>query len=168
MFTTWLESILLRDLATLRRELEAYADERDLWRTAPGVPNSSGTLALHLAGNLQHYLGAVLGGSGYRRDRPAEFARRDVPRAELLAGLDAAEAAVRTTLGSGRAIDLEAPFPEAVGGFQVGTGDFLLHLAAHFAYHLGQVDYHRRLLAGPGADARAVGIGALATARRTT
>jgi len=79
-----LAAMLDRDLATLRREVEAYPDERDLWREVPGVPNVGGTLVLHLTGNLQHYFGARLAGTGYVRDRPAEFARRNVPRPELL------------------------------------------------------------------------------------
>lgn len=166
MDLAWLESILVRELQALRRELEAYADEADIWKTPPGIANSGGTLALHLAGNLQHYLGAVLGGSGYVRDRPAEFSTRDLSRAELVAGVDAAVAAVRSTLGSRPVLDLNAPFPETVGGFSASTGDFLIHLAAHLAYHLGQVDYHRRLVTGTNQAVRTVAIGELASAAR--
>ena len=81
-----LAAMLDRDLATLRREVEAYPDERDLWREIPGVANVGGSLVLHLTGNLQHYFGAQLTGTGYVRDRPAEFARRNVPRSELAIG----------------------------------------------------------------------------------
>ncbi len=95
MLLAYVAAVLDRDLRTLSREIAAYGDERDLWRMAPGVPNSAGTLALHLAGNIQHYLGARLGGTAYVRDRPAEFAERGVPRAELLARVEAARAAVR-------------------------------------------------------------------------
>ena len=77
-------AILDRELRTLRRELEAYPDERQLWQEVPGLPNSAGTLALHLTGNLQHYIGACWGGTGYVRNRDAEFGQRDVPRSELL------------------------------------------------------------------------------------
>jgi hypothetical protein len=126
-------SILARDLAALRRELEAYPDERDLWATPPGVPNSAGTLALHLAGNLRHYVGAVLGGDGYVRDRDAEFARRDVPRAELAAGIAEAEAAVRRTLAALPDARLAEEFPQPVGERRIVTADYLVHLAAHLA-----------------------------------
>jgi len=145
MLTTWIAAILRRDLGALRREIEAYADERDIWRVAPGISNCAGTLALHLAGNIQFFVGAVLGGTGYVRDRDAEFARRDVPRAELLREIDAALAAVER-------------------GFAVTTGDFLLHLVDHLTYHLGQVDYHRRLLTGQAGQIRAVALGEIATA----
>jgi Protein of unknown function (DUF664) len=141
-----LATILDRDLRALRREVEAYPDERDLWVQVPGLSNRGGTLALHLAGNLQHYIGAVLGGSGYVRNRPAEFARRDVPRSELLDEIEATRSAVARALAG--TIDLEAEFPESIAGKSVRTGDYLFHLATHFAYHLGQLDYHRRIVTG--------------------
>src|SRR2546421_5404024 len=100
MLTTCIAAIMSRDLRALRREIEAYGDERDLWRVAPGISNCAGTLALHLAGNIQFFVGAVLAGTGYVRDRDAEFARRDGPRAELLRGIDAAVAAGERRVGA--------------------------------------------------------------------
>jgi hypothetical protein len=139
-------AIFERDLRALAREVESYPDERDLWAQVPGVPNVAGTLTLHLAGNLQYYIGALLGGSGYVRDRPAEFARRDVARSELLREIEAARIAVERTLRL--PIDVDGEFPEAVAGKRLRTGDYLVHLATHFAYHLGQLDYHRRIVTG--------------------
>ncbi len=151
--TKTVEAILLRDLATLARELEAYHDERLIWREQPGLPNTAGTLTLHLAGNLQHYIGARLGGNGYVRDRPAEFSRCDVPRAELLSEIDRAALAVSSGLHALPAARLEEDFPEAINGARLSTGDYLVHLVSHAAFHLGQVDYHRRAVTG---DARSV------------
>lgn len=141
-------AILDRDLRTLRREVEAYPDEHGLWQEVPGISNVAGTLVLHLAGNLQHYIGARLGQTGYVRDRPAEFARRDVPRSELLRQIEAARTAVKAALSRPVEPDIVAEYPEAVGGSRVATGDYLIHLATHFAYHLGQIDYHRRVVTG--------------------
>lgn len=158
-------TILDRDLRTLAREVEAYADERDLWQAPPGVVNSGGTLALHLAGNVQHYFGARLGGTGYDRDRPAEFADRDVPRAEILRRIEAARGAVRAAAERLDDSALAAEFPEVVSGVRVATGEYLVHLLSHFAYHLGQLDYHRRLVTGDDRPADAVRAVELASAR---
>ena len=141
-------AILDRDLRTLRREVEAYPDDRGPWQGVPGIPNVAGTLVLHLAGNLQHYIGARLAQTGYVRDRPAEFARRDVPRSELVRDIEAARTAVRAALSGVTQPDVTAEFPEAISGSRVTTGDYLVHLVTHFAYHLGQIDYHRRVVTG--------------------
>jgi hypothetical protein len=152
-------AVVLRELAAVKRSVEAYPNDESLWILPPGLPNAGGTLVLHLAGNLQHYFGALLGGSGYQRDRPAEFSRRDVPRAELLAELDAARVAVENTIPQITADVLAAPYPERIAGHVLATDVFLVHLASHLAYHLGQIDYHRRVVTG---DAQ--GVGALAAA----
>ena len=146
---------MARDLRALRRELEAYGDERDLWRVQPGVANSAGNLALHLSGNIQHFVGAVLGGSRYVRNRDAEFNRRDVPRVELLREVDAAITSL-DALSRVNDADLAKPFPQGVAGVTLATGDFLFHLATHFTWHLGQLDYHRRFFTGQAGQIRAV------------
>jgi uncharacterized damage-inducible protein DinB len=145
---------LRRELRSLRLELEAYPDEELLWALPPGLPNSAGTLALHLAGNLRHFVGAVLGGDGYLRNRDEEFAARDVPRAVLLEQLSRAEAAVEATLPLLGEERMAQPFPEPIRDQSLQTGELLVQLAVHLSYHLGQVSYHRRLVTG---DARGVG-----------
>ena len=157
-------AILDRDLQTLAREVMAYPDERSLWATPPGIPNSAGTLALHLAGNIRHYLGAQLGGTGYVRDRTAEFAARDVPRATILAQIEETRAAVRAAAARTREERLSEDFPEVVGGLRVATGEYLIHLVSHFAYHLGQLDYHRRVVTGQTKGVDAVRAAELGTA----
>jgi hypothetical protein len=158
-------AILDRDLATLIREVEAYPDERDLWREAPGIENVGGTLVLHLAGNIQHYFGARLANTGYVRDRPAEFARRNVPRSELVQEIEAARAAVKAACTAVTPTQLAAEFPEVIGGSRVQAGDYLVHLAVHFAYHLGQLDYHRRLVTGLNTSVGAIQPADLSSAR---
>lgn len=147
MLSHSLKSLMVRELRAAQRELDAYPDDASVWRPVPGVPNTGGTLALHLAGNLQHFVGAILGGSGYVRDRDAEFARRDVPRAELRAGLDAAIAAIERTFGALPEDALTRPYPEPIAKRAVHTTTFALHLLSHLAYHLGQLDTHRRAVA---------------------
>jgi hypothetical protein len=148
LLTSAIGSILERDLDALRREVEAFPGEPELWMKVPGISNSAGTLALHLAGNLQHFFGAQLGETGYVRNRPAEFSRRDLPRADLLREIEAAREAVRAGLKRLTPAQLTAEYPETIAGSRVATGEYLLHLATHFAYHLGQIDYLRRMVTG--------------------
>ncbi len=158
-------SILERDLNSLRREVEAYRTEAELWRTVPGISNSAGTLVLHAAGNLQHFLGACLGRTGYVRNRAAEFSRRNVPREELIQEIDAAVAGVRAGLAALTPAQLSADFPEAIADARLTTGEYLIHLTTHLAYHLGQVDYHRRILSGADAVVGAMRPAELSSAR---
>jgi uncharacterized damage-inducible protein DinB len=157
-------ALLARDLAALARELAAYPDDAGPWRAVPGLPNAAGTLALHCAGNVRHFVGARLGASGYVRDRAAEFARRDVPRAELAALLDAAIAESGAALDALDPARLAEPYPDVVGGVRVQVGDVLVHLVSHLAYHLGQVDAHRRVVTGDAGGIDAVSFKSLATA----
>jgi uncharacterized damage-inducible protein DinB len=165
MLVSTVAAILDRELRTVRRELEAYPDEHQMWQAVPGIPNSGGTLALHLAGNLQHYIGALLGHTGYVRDRPAEFARRDVSRAELLDGLETARSVAASVLGRLRDEDLPKQFPEIITGARVDTEEYLVHLLVHLAYHLGQLDVHRRVVTGNASGVGAVRPAELGSAR---
>src|SRR6185369_17288719 len=117
-----------RDLGKLKTEIEQYSDEADLWKTSEGISNSAGNLCLHLAGNLKHFFGAVLGGSGYVRDRDAEFANRNIARSEMLADIDATLDVVRSTLAGMTENDLDKPYPIEVFGHPMTTGYFLVHL----------------------------------------
>ncbi len=154
----WITNVITRELKALRREVETYPSEGDLWEVRPGITNPGGNLALHLAGNLQYFLGNVLGKTGYVRNREAEFGNKDVPRAELLREIDNALAAVRTGMSKLTEADLAQPYPEPVAGVKSTTGAFLAHFATHLAYHLGQVDYHRRILTGEGKTVKAVAL----------
>jgi uncharacterized damage-inducible protein DinB len=163
MLRSAVQTILQRELAAVRRSVEAYPDDASLWVERAGLPNAGGTLVLHIAGNLQHYVGAVLGGTGYVRDRDAEFARRDVSRDELLDEIDRAAAAIDRGLSGVSDADeaLAHPYPERIAGREVATGDYLVHLASHLAYHLGQLDYHRRVVTGKRAGVAAIAPGEL-------
>lgn len=153
MLPSVLETLIVRELRAVKREIEAYPDDASVWREIPGVPNTGGTLALHVAGNLRHFIGAILGRDGYVRDRDAEFARRNVPRTELLEGIDGAIASVQHALPTLSEETMLAPYPEPIAKRTVSTALFGVHLAVHLAYHLGQIDTHRRAVTG---DARGV------------
>jgi hypothetical protein len=144
--TTNLVFLYRRDLEKLIAELEAYTAEADIWRTTGEIKNPAGNLALHLIGNLNHFIGVKLGTSNFVRDRDAEFSLRDVPRAELVQQLRQTISMLETTLPTLDAAVLEAPYPLEVLGYPMTTGFFLIHLYGHLNYHLGQVNYHRRLV----------------------
>lgn len=146
MLNDVLKSLCERDLAKLKDEIGLYANEADLWKTDGEITNSAGNLTLHLIGNLRHFFGAVLGETGYVRDRDKEFSDGGVSREDLIAGVDQAAADVKLTLEKLTADDLAAIYPIEVFGHPMTTEYFLVHLATHLNYHLGQINYHRRLL----------------------
>lgn len=137
-----------RDIARLRVEIEQYGNEADLWKKTGEIPNAAGNLAMHLTGNLRHYIGAVLGGSGYVRQRPLEFSESDISREKLLADIDEASAVVKSTLQKLTDNDLAKPYPLDESDPEQTTAENLIKVATHLNYHLGQINYHRRLLSG--------------------
>jgi uncharacterized damage-inducible protein DinB len=147
MLSQILEEIFIRDLAILREEILRYDDEKSLWIVDGEIANSGGNLALHIAGNLRHFIGAVLGGDGYVRNRESEFSARAVPREKIIAEIDAAAAAIRVVMPGLNKEILEETYPIEVFGRPMTNAFFLTHLATHLNYHLGQINYHRRLTA---------------------
>lgn len=159
-----IHAVLLRDLRALRREVAAYPDDESVWAVPDGISNSGGTLVLHLVGNLRSYVGRVIGDDGYERDRPREFSARGLSRTELLRDIDLTIAAVDRALPLLTAAALAAEYPLAIGPVRVNSQDFLVHLAVHLGYHLGQVDYHRRIVTRSPATVSAVSPAELSSA----
>lgn len=145
MFTEAITPLFERDLQRLRTEIEAFPDTAALWRTNGTITNSAGTLCLHLCGNLQHFIGAVLGQSGYVRDRAAEFEKRDVTATELMTEIDRTIDVVMPILSRMSDPDVVMPYPIDVFGKEMTSAQFLLHLQGHLNYHLGQINYLRRM-----------------------
>lgn len=156
-----LRRLLLRELQTFRREVELTPDEF-LWIAPAGVLNPVGNLALHAAGNLRHFVGSVLGGTGYVRNRDAEFSSRGLTRGEVVEALDHAMNEVDRTLAKLDPAVMDQPYPVEVAGKQLVTGPFLTHLAVHLGFHLGQAGYLRRILTGENLSASPVAVSALA------
>ncbi len=123
-----------------------YEDESSLWITKEGISNSAGNLCLHLIGNLNHFIGALLGNTGYIREREKEFSLKYIPIKDLVSSIENTIITVKKSLTKLSAIDFEKNFPVEVFGKPLTTGFMLLHLATHLNYHLGQINYHRRLL----------------------
>jgi len=140
-------ALFVRDLNKTKKEIEAYKNEADLWLVPDGINNTAGNLALHISGNLQHFIGHVLGKSDYVRQRDAEFGDKNVPKSNILADIDAAILSIEHTLGGFSEKTLSDAYPHDVFVEPLTTGHFLIHLHGHLNYHLGQINYHRRLLA---------------------
>lgn len=140
--------ILMRELEAFVREIQHVPDDEALWKVMPGVTNSTGSLARHVAGNLQHYVGHVLGGTSYVRNRDREFNDHTGTRDEVIEELRLAIGAVDRTLRELSRAQLDQHYPQELGGVQVRTGVFLFHLISHTGYHLGQAGYLRRLVTG--------------------
>ena len=146
MLIETLKSLFNRDLNKLKVEIESYQNESQIWAIDKNISNSAGNLCLHLIGNLNTYIGAELGKTGYVRNRPLEFSLKDIPRSELISKIDETILVVDTTLDSLTEAGLKAIYPHIVFEKEMTTEFFLIHLATHLAYHLGQINYHRRLI----------------------
>lgn len=135
-----------RDLSKLKNELKAYRSEEGLWKTTNTINNSAGTLALHLIGNLNYYIGSIMGNTGYVRDREAEFMLRDVPFVEILNKIEETKLVVTKSLLEFPEDWFSRQYPEEKFGYPMTYEYFMFHLVSHLNYHLGQINYHRRIL----------------------
>lgn len=142
-----LSDLFERDLLLLRDELNNFKDEKNMWRKADGIANSAGNLTLHLAGSISYNIGTILGNTGYVRNREQEFTATDISRAVLVDEIEAVAAMVKKTLPALSAEKLTAIFPFDKYGRE-STAFYLLHFYGHLNYHLGQVNYLRRILEG--------------------
>lgn len=141
-----LKELIVRDLFKLKQEIEAYQNEAKLWYIEGNILNSAGNLCLHLVGNLNTYVGAEYGKTGYERNREAEFALKDIPRAELIEQIEKTISMIESTFDILSEDQLNEIYPAEIFLKDKTTGYFFIHLATHLSYHLGQINYHRRLL----------------------
>ncbi len=136
-----------RDLLRLEEEINLYPTEESIWKLDGEIKNTAGNLCLHLCGNLQHYIGRNLGRIPYARNRENEFSAKGISKAELIVEVQKTRQAVRESLETLKPSILETEYPEKIYDYPMTTGYFLIHLTAHLNYHLGQINYHRRILA---------------------
>lgn len=146
MLKETLTGIFERDLKKLITEINLYPDEANLWIIKECISNSAGNLCLHLTGNLNHFIGATLGNTGYVRHRDDEFSLKNIPRQDLILNIENCILIINAALNELPEADLEKDFPLEVFGGKIKTEFMLIHLATHLSYHLGQINYHRRLL----------------------
>ena len=145
MLIETLKSLFNRDLIRLKAEMELYQNEAQIWHIQKGIANSAGNLCLHLVGNLNTYIGAEFGKIGYIRNRALEFSQKDIPRAELITKIEETIVVVNNALNNISEEESKMEFPLLVFETKTSTEFMLIHLTTHLAYHLGQINYHRRL-----------------------
>ena len=141
-----LMKLFKRDLEKLKTEIDSYKEEKKLWEISGEIKNSTGNLCMHLCGNLQHFIGNILGNSGYVRNREAEFSTKDIQKEKLLDEINVTAKVVEKTISELKEDKFNEIYPVNVFGYEMTTEFFLVHLATHLNYHLGQINYHRRLL----------------------
>ncbi|MBL6444785.1 DUF1572 family protein [Fulvivirga sp. 29W222] len=143
-----LKKLYERDLDALINEIQSFNKKENLWSIRPGVSNSAGNLALHICGNLKHFIGTGIGQTGYIRQRELEFSQKNVPIPELIKNINETKQIVTSALSKISPETLASTYPITLRGEAFGTEYFLLHLHAHLNYHLGQINYLRRLIEG--------------------
>ena len=141
-----LQLLFDRDLSKLKAEILAYKDEQNIWVVKNDIKNSAGNLCLHLLGNLQHYIGFQLGKIEYQRNRPAEFSSNNMPVDAIVQSIEHTQQVLKVSFSGLDNDTLENEYPEKVFQESMQVEYFLLHLLAHLNYHLGQINYHRRLV----------------------
>lgn len=141
-----LNSLIQRELDKLITEVNSYQNESALWLTEDHINNSGGNLALHICGNLQHFIGAILGKTGYIRQRDQEFQQNNVSKLDLIKEIQITSQVIGQVFGQLDPDTVKSNYPIDVFGKEVTTEFFILHLTSHLSYHLGQINYHRRLL----------------------
>jgi hypothetical protein len=143
MLSSILANFYERDIGRLIEEVNLFKNEENLWKTHGSIKNSSGNLVLHIIGGSNYLIGTLLAQTGYVRDRDQEFIKKGVPRSELVAQLEALSQLITQTLN---AINLEAEYPIMFDDMNVPNSYVLTQLLVHLNYHLGQVNYLRRML----------------------
>lgn len=138
----------ISELDALKNEISLYRDEKNLWDLNGDIRNSPGNLCLHICGNLNHFWGNVIGRSGYVRDRDKEFSEKNVSRDDLLKGIEETKIVLNNMFDNFTDNDLLKPYPEDFFGKNSSTAFVLARLLSHLSYHLGQINYHRRITEG--------------------
>ena len=145
-FANEMSALFRRDIGKVAQQVRAFPNDDLLWKLLPGVTNSAGNLALHLEGNLREYIGRRMGGVAYTRERPLEFSTSGLTAAEVASRLEAVQQLVPPIVAGRSDAALDEIFPEKIGGTEVTARQFLIHTHSHLNYHLGQIDYLRRIL----------------------
>src|SRR6267154_1789610 len=146
MLVQELRKVFLKYLEKLKEEIGLYRSEQNIWKIESQIANSAGNLCLHLVGNLNHFIGTTIGKTGYVRNRDQEFSVKNIPQKELVQMIENTITMLDQVVTKMIDKQLEEEYPLLVLKEKTSTGYFLFHLSSHLGYHLGQINYHRRLI----------------------
>lgn len=146
MLNNILANFYERDIRKLIEEVNLFKNEEDLWRITGSVKNSCGNLVLHVIGGMNYLIGTTLAHTKYVRNREQEFIQKNVKRTELISQLEALIIIINQTLNTLTADQMEAEYPIFFDKPKTSVTYVLVQLLAHLNYHLGQVNYLRRVL----------------------
>lgn len=140
------KQLYINFLDALKEEISLYKNEEDIWKLSGAISNTPGNLCLHLCGNLDHFFGAIIGNTGYIRDRDMEFSKKNVSRKELIDGIEQTKTMLGKIFDQLTLEDVNKIYPVNKFGENVTYGFVFSRLISHLAYHIGQINYHRRIL----------------------
>lgn len=146
MITTILIDLYCKELDKLKDEINAYENDELVWKLTDQVQVTGGNICLYLAGNLQHYIGNMIGDSGYIRNKEAELKAKNVSRERLMEEIENTRQIVVDTLEQVSKAELLKVFPTKDFEESVTTEFYLVHLLNNFCFHLGQINFHRKLV----------------------
>lgn len=123
-------------------QIVAPLSTEQLWRNPYSYGNSVANLLLHLTGNLNHYIGARIAGTGYVRNRPLEFTDTSGrAKEDLLASFDRTIDMVAATVRKQSAEDWAAPYSDPTTPHDGNRFSVIQRMAAHAYHHVGQMIY---------------------------
>jgi uncharacterized damage-inducible protein DinB len=146
MTSATLTTLFELNLKKLISEIELYNNEKDLWKVEKNISNSAGNLALHIIGNLNTYIGKEIGKTNYIRNRELEFSDKNIRRQDLIERINQTIIVIKNSLTGLTSEDLNNEYPVLVLKEMTSTEYLLIHLTSHLTYHIGQINYHRRLI----------------------
>lgn len=141
-----IKALYLTQLDALREEISLYKNENDLWVLTGEIKNTPGNLCLHICGNLNYFIGALIGNTGYVRDREKEFSDKNTGRESLYKNIDDTKNMIINVFDNLGNYDFTKIYPDNKFGENPTYAFVFARLVSHLSYHLGQINYHRRIL----------------------
>ena len=130
------------ELGAKVQELAEPLSDAQFWKKPFAFGNSFGHLVLHLAGNLNYYIGAGIAATGYVRDRVREFSETARPsKHEVMKRFAEAVAMVARTARAQSEADWARKYIAVREEDAENRFNIFLRCATHLHLHVGQMIY---------------------------